>query len=143
MRIFLDANILFLAGYSPASPVHDLLQFARLGDCQLVTSSYALEEAHRNLAVKGPSDWTQALARAREVIETVGEAQGPAIGLARAANLSDANDVPILAAAIQSQAAVLVTGDRRAFGKLFGTRVAEVEVLTLRDVLQRIVRDRN
>ncbi len=56
VRIFLDANIIFLVGYSSTSPVHDLLALARRGDCELVTSSYALEEARRNLAVKGPSD---------------------------------------------------------------------------------------
>lgn len=139
MRVFLDANIIFLAGYSPVSPVHDLLQFAQRGDCDLVTSTYALEEARRNLAAKGPPDWNVALARASEVIETIGEAQGPALALARAAHLSDANDVPILAAAIQCQAAALVTGDRRAFGRLFGTRVANVEILMLRDMLVRLV----
>jgi len=34
---------------------------------------------------------------------------------------------------------VLVSGDRRAFGALFGSRVAEVQILTLRAVLQRII----
>jgi len=62
-----------------------------------------------------------------------------ALEAAEAVGLSDAADVPILAAAIQSEADILVTGDRRAFGRLFRTRVSGVEVLTLRDALRRVV----
>lgn len=53
--------------------------------------------------------------------------------------LSDTADVPILAAVIQCNADALVTGDRRAFGRTFRTRVAGVEVLVLRDALRRAV----
>lgn len=77
MRIFLDANIIFLAGCSPASYVHDLLALARRGECALVMSSYALEEARRNLTLKGPPDWADALERAGGVVALVGEAQSP------------------------------------------------------------------
>lgn len=139
MRIFLDANIIFLAGYSPSSPVHDLLALARRGDCELVMSAYAQEEARRNLEAKGPAGSTEALAQASEVIALVGEAQHPALALAQRAALGDPTDIPILAAAIQCRAAVLVSGDRRAFGKLFGTQVAGVGVLTLRDTLRRLL----
>jgi len=140
VRIFLDANILFLAGYSPSSPVHDLLALARRGDCELVISAYAHEEARRNLEVKGPAGWMAALERAAEVVSVVGEARHPALELAREAALSDPADVPILAAAIECRADVLVTGDRRAFGALFGSHLAGVEVLTLRDALRRLLR---
>jgi predicted nucleic acid-binding protein len=139
VRIFLDANIIFLAGYSPASPVHDLLALARHGLCELVMSAYAQEEARRNLEVKGPPGWAEALERASLAITLVGEAQAPALELARQARLADPADVPILAAAIQCRAHMLVSGDRRAFGTLFGSRVAELEVLTLRDALRRLL----
>jgi uncharacterized protein len=139
VRIFLDANIIFLAGYSPESPVHDLLALARRGDCELVMSSYALEEARRNLAAKGPSDWAKALEHASTVVALVGEAHSPAMQTAGAVPLGDPADVPILAAAIQCRADVLVSGDRRAFGALYGSRIADVEILTLRSVLQRLV----
>jgi predicted nucleic acid-binding protein len=138
VRIFLDANIVFLAGYSPASPVHDLLALARRGDCELVMSSYALEEARRNLAAKGPPDWAEALERASAVVALVGEAQSPALRAAGDAQLGDPSDVPILAAAIQCRADALVSGDRRAFGALYGSRIGDVEILTLRSVLRRI-----
>ncbi len=139
MRIFLDANIIFLAGYSPASPVHDLLSLARRGQCALVMSSYALEEARRNLAAKGPPDWAEALEHANTVVALVGEAQSSAMEAADEVPLGDPSDVPILAAAIQCRADVLVSGDRRAFGALYGSRIAHVEILTLRSVLRRIV----
>ncbi len=141
MRLFLDANIIFLAGYSKSSPVHDLLALARLGDCELVMSAYAQEEARRNLEVKGSPGWQDAMRLAVESIAVIGEAQRPALELAQGAALSDPNDVPILAAAIQCRADVLVSGDRRAFGALFGSRVAGVEVLTLREPLRRLIGD--
>ena len=45
-RLFLDANILFSAAYRPDA---GLLRLWRLQDVELVTSSYALEEAQVNL----------------------------------------------------------------------------------------------
>lgn len=139
MRIFLDANIIFLAGYSPVSPVHDLLALARHGECELVMSAYALEEARRNLALKGPPDWADALERATALIALVGEAQPAALQGAEQIPLGDPSDVPILAAAIQCRADILVSGDRRAFGALFGSWAVGVEILTLRVVLRRFV----
>ena len=139
MRLFLDANILFLAGYSPTSPVHDLLDLGRTRRCELVASGYTTEEARRNLAVKGPDGALEALDAALEAITLVAEARPPALDLAAAAALTDPADVPVLAAAIQCQADVLVTGDRRAFGQHFRARIAGVEVLLLRDALRRVL----
>jgi predicted nucleic acid-binding protein len=139
LRLFLDANVLFLAGYSTTSPVHDLLQLARARHCQLVASAYAIEEARRNLAAKVPTDALPRFHSALAVVTLVGEAAPAALEAASAIGLADPADVPILAAAIQSGADVLVTGDRRAFGPYFGTRLAGVEVLALRDTLRRVL----
>jgi predicted nucleic acid-binding protein len=139
MRLFLDANILFLAGYSRTSPVHDLLALGRAGRCELVASGYAIEEARRNLVAKGPAGSVQAFNGALTDVMPVGEASSPALASAVAAELSDPADVPILAAAIQCGADVLVTGDRRAFGRYFRARLAGVEVLVLRDALRRVL----
>lgn len=141
MRILLDGNIIFLAGYSPSSPVHDLIALTRHGDCELVMSAYAQEEVRRNLEVKGPSAWREALAQATEGISVVGEAQRPALELAQHVALSDAPDVPILAAAIHCRGDILISGDRRAFGSLIGTRVAGAQILTLRDALYRLLQE--
>jgi predicted nucleic acid-binding protein len=139
VRLFLDANILFLTGYSSKSPVHLLLELSQAGLCELVVSGYAVEEARRNLATKGPATGLDALDAALHGMLPVAEARGAALEAAEAVGLSDAADVPILAAAIQCKADILVTGDRRAFGRLFRTRVLGVEVLTLRDALRRVV----
>lgn len=139
MRLFLDANILFLAGYSRSSPVHDLLALRRAGRCDLVTSAYAIEEARRNLAVKGPVDAMEAFGAALTDVVSVAEAGAPALERAVASRLTDATDVPILAAAIQCRSDVLVTGDRRAFGRYFRTTLAGVEILVLRDALRRVL----
>ncbi len=137
MRLFLDANILFLAGYSATSPVHDLLALASGGFCELLASEYALEEARRNLVIKGQPSMLERFTTSTRGVVRVSEARAPALAQATAANLSDPADIPILAAAIQARADGLMTGDKRAFGPHFGTRIASVEILLLRDALQR------
>lgn len=137
LRLFLDANVLFLAGYSRTSPVHDLIELAQAGLCELVASGYTVEEARRNLVVKGPDGAVEALDATLACVTTVAEARSAASKLAADAELSDPADVPVLAAAIQCRADFLVTGDRRAFGRRFRARIAGVEVLLLRDALRR------
>jgi predicted nucleic acid-binding protein len=139
LRLFLDANVLFVAGYSRTSPVHDLLALGRAGACELVASGYAVEEARRNLAAKGPVHAVEALSAALADITSVTEARAPALDAAASAALTDPADVPILAAAIQCRADILVTGDRRAFGRHFRTRLVGVEVFVLRDALRRVL----
>jgi predicted nucleic acid-binding protein len=139
VRLFLDANILFLAGYSRTSPVHDLLALGRAGACELVASGYAVEEARRNLAAKAHAGAVESLTAALADVTSVAEARAPALEVAATVALTDPADVPILAAAIQCRADVLVTGDRRAFGRHFRTRLAGIEVLVLRDALRRVL----
>ena len=141
MRLFLDANILFLAGYSTTSPVHDLLALAAAGDCQLLSSEYAFEEARRNLRLKSPDDAIERFESATAVIIPVQEASGPALEQAQSVSLSDATDVPILAAALQAGADALVTGDQRAFGPYFGKHIGKLRILRLRDALTEILAD--
>ena len=139
VRLFLDANVLFLAGYSSASPVHDLIALARAGHCELLASSYAVEEARRNLAAKGPAGASQAFNAVLADVTLVAEARVPALEAAAAAALTDPADVPILAAAIQCRANVLVTGDRRAFGRFFRKVYRDIEILVLRDAIRRVL----
>ncbi len=139
LRLFLDANVLFLGGYSSTSPVHDLFALARSGRCELAASGYAVEEARRNLAAKGPANALLAFNAVLADVMLVAEAQATALETATVAALADPTDVPILAAAIECHADVLVTGDRRAFGRHFRTRLAGIEVLVLRDALRRVV----
>lgn len=96
---------------------------AVVGACRLVTSHFAIDEARRNLRVKragGRHDLDGLLA-------SVGVAGDPGPGvLAWAGRYVGAKDAPILASAIGAHAGVLVTGDRRHFGELYGRGVHSV-----------------
>lgn len=54
MRLFLDANILFTAAHNSKGKAALVIELGQAGLWQLVTSTYALEEARRNLALKFP-----------------------------------------------------------------------------------------
>src|ERR1035437_3299926 len=49
IRVFLDANVIFSAAYSPEGWSAALFLFARRKRCRLISSRFALEEASRNL----------------------------------------------------------------------------------------------
>jgi predicted nucleic acid-binding protein len=55
MRLFLDANILFTAAHNPNGKAALVISLGQAGLLQLVTSSYARAEAHRNLQRKYPA----------------------------------------------------------------------------------------
>ena len=120
-RIFLDANVLFSAAWRPESPLRAL--WSR--DVERVTSSYAVEEARRNLAALRPEslpDLEHLLTGLR--IQPVTDDMGldPGIPLAE-------KDRPILAAAIAILATHLLTGDKTHFGPFYGTTVHGVRIL--------------
>ena len=48
------------------------------------------------------------------------------------------NDAPILAAAAAAGADLLVTGDRRHFGHLYGKTIGRVRIVTLREALKAL-----
>jgi len=137
VRLFLDANVLFAAVWSPSGRSAALLRLARAGRCRVVTSRYAADEARRNLAVK-TSDGLERFDELFTGIEMAPDA-GPR-SVARASKLGlPPGDAAILAAAVASGADALVTGDRRHFGRLFGTTIAGVTVLTLRQALEKVL----
>jgi predicted nucleic acid-binding protein len=116
-RIFLDANVLFSAAWRDDAGLQRLW---RLAGTTLVTSSYALEEARRNLPDERQRQRLQKLATDLEIGEARQEASVPAgIALPTA-------DRPILGAAIATGATHLLTGDRRAFGPYFDKTVSGV-----------------
>lgn len=127
-RVFLDANVLFSAGYRETAAVMRLWQ---LPDVQLITSAYAIEEARRNLDT--------AVQRVRLIqrvsgIEQVAEL--PADTLIASGVGLPAKDVPILAAAIAGKATHLLTGDLRHFGPVYGIQVGGVLIMRTADYLR-------
>jgi predicted nucleic acid-binding protein len=120
-RVFLDANLLFSAAYLPDSGLRRLW---RLNGVELLSSSYAVAEARRNLR----EGWPEALDRLDELLKSlklVEEAQDQELpGSVRV----DAKDKPILLAAIRGGSGHLLTGDKRHFGHLYGKIVKGVSI---------------
>src|ERR1700694_1932587 len=114
MLLFLDANVLFSAAYRDTGSVRILFDLAEAGACELVASVYAIDEARRNLAEKHPSRLGD-FERLLEKLRVCPEASHEAVSWAAARKLPP-KDAPILAAAVQAGADVLVTGDRMHFG---------------------------
>ena len=118
--LFLDANVLFSAAYSPDAR---LRLFWQIPSATLVTSLYAAAEARRNLP---KPDQRRRLELLLAVIRQVAEAD-PAVLPADV--LLPEKDRPILAAAIASGATHLITGDRAHFGVWYGQKIGSVTVL--------------
>ncbi|HDN19519.1 MAG TPA: PIN domain-containing protein [Candidatus Acetothermia bacterium] len=124
-RVFLDANILFSAAYGSRGLLQ-LWQWAREGKCLLLTSSYAVEEARRNLS--DPSQ-LESLERLLQDIQIVPDAD-PSIPCP--VDLPE-KDRPLLLAAIAAKADYFLTGDITNFGRFFGEKVGGVKICRPRD----------
>ena len=122
-RVFLDANVLFSAAYMPDSR---LLVLWSLGEAEIITSAFALEEARRNLEDNNPSG----LPLLAELASQLHVTEGGHGDKLPAGILLPPKDEPILLAAIASGATHLLTGDKRHFGELFGQTVAGVLIQT-------------
>jgi uncharacterized protein len=133
MRLFLDANVLFSAAHNPRGNARAFFALATQGAVTLLCSRFARDEALRNIKLKFP-DCYETLAELLKAIELVSEPPPSLIGIARAAGLPE-KDAPILAAAIASRVDMLVTGDKRHFGHLFGQHIETVLVLPPVDAL--------
>lgn len=133
MKLFLDANILFTAAYSPDGIARALFDLTDAGHCSLCTSAYALDEARRNLALKAQAKLPD-MERLFTLLTVVPEPSPEKVTWAQDLELPK-KDAPIMAAAIACTADILVTGDRRDFGHLFGQNVEGVRVLSPREAL--------
>lgn len=136
MRIFLDANVLFSAAYLDHSRTRAIFRLAEAGRCELISSAYALDEARRNLLRKHPErrgEFERLVARLAICGEPGAEFAEWAAGLE-----ISAKDVPIIAAAAQSGADWLVSGDR-GFSPVYGRRLRGVEVMPPAEALARLL----
>jgi uncharacterized protein len=119
-RIFLDANVLFSAAWREDA---GLQQLWRRKDLELVTSSYALDEAGRNLESETQRERLKSLMKQVALDNPL-----PASELPPEAEGLPEKDQPILLAALASGAEVLATGDAAHFGKWYGKKLGTVEV---------------
>ena len=127
-RVFLDANILFSAAYREQAGMQRLW---RLRGVRLVTSSYAAQEAAANLPERAQQD------RLAKLIQALVVLPHPQAALTLPAGVSlPAKDAPILHAALNARAAVLLTGDMAHFGRYFGKTIGGVRILPPSDFLR-------
>ena len=133
LRIFLDANVIFSASYSPDGRSAALFLLARKRLCRLVTSRLALEEAHRNLEQQRP-EALKIFQRHLPWMIVVPEADSSRLEKVRSMGL-DSGDVPILAAAI-NHCDLLVTGDIKHFGPWMGEVVQGLRVISLASAIE-------
>jgi uncharacterized protein len=140
VRLFLDANILFSAAHRETGSVRVFFRLAEAGACELVSSTYAIDEARRNLARKYPEQVAE-LDRLMTHLSVCTEATPEAIAWAASHGLPP-KDAPILAAAIQTGAAILVTGDQTDFGHLYGKALQGTTVLPPVAAIERVLAER-
>jgi predicted nucleic acid-binding protein len=134
VRVFLDANILFSAAKS-AGAVREVLSRLRHAGHVLCADAYVIEEARRNLGLKGPA----ALDALEALLATVEAAPFRRMPLpARIAALVHEKDRPVVAAAIQMQCDVLLTGDRTHFAQLYGQALLGVVVQSPRSLAESL-----
>jgi predicted nucleic acid-binding protein len=137
MRLFLDANVLFSAAHSPDGRARVLFTLTRLDRCDLLSSPHAIEEARRNLQLKYPDDLAELEELVSDLVVT-SEANPANVAWAIAQSLPR-EDAPILAAAVEAKADLLVTGDRTHFGSMYGKSRRGVKVVSPAQALAQLL----
>jgi uncharacterized protein len=127
-RLFLDANVLFSAAYREGAGVAALWS---LDHATLVSSTYAVEEARRNLLRREQKQRLDALVQELEVVEAhaVPETFQATVAL-------PVKDLPIIGGALAAGCTHLITGDVRHFGRFFGKHIGPVLVLPPADYIR-------
>jgi uncharacterized protein len=120
-RLFLDANILFSASYREDAGVSALWS---VDDVRLLSSTYAIEEAKRNLVERGQKKRLERLIQKPQVFESATAPQ-----TIRGAVDLPAKDLPILGGAVAAEATHLITGDLKHFGPWLGKQIHGILVL--------------
>jgi predicted nucleic acid-binding protein len=110
LRVFLDANVLFTAAHNPDGKAALVIKLARRGYWEATTSTFAVEEARRNLERKFP----ERLAIFERLLDGLTTAR--ISGKGRCTLALPEKDQPIFVAAREVAATHLLTGDIRHFG---------------------------
>ncbi|MCA1790969.1 MAG: hypothetical protein LC667_14270 [Thioalkalivibrio sp.] len=127
-RLFLDANVLFSAAHREGAGVAFLWS---LDDAVLSTSSYAIEEAERNLSARHQTRRLKQLIQALHIVETTTVPDSVRKGI----TLPD-KDWPILGGALAADSTHLITGDLKHFGRYFQKQIAGILILPPADYLR-------
>jgi len=137
LRVFLDANVLFTAAYSPDGLSALLVELGAAGRVTLLTSPLAIVEAERNLEAKRPASLAT-MRRSLAAVRVVREPAPADVERLTPPELSS-KDRPLLAAAIGAHATHFVTGDVADFGRWMGRRARlPLRVMTPRQFLTQV-----
>jgi predicted nucleic acid-binding protein len=137
LLVFLDANVLFTAAYSPHGLSALLIELGAAGRLTLLTSALAIAEAERNLEAKRPAA-LPALRQNLTAVRIVGEPGPTAVERLTPPELS-AKDRPLLAVAIVAHATHFVTGDVADFGRFMDRRTRlPLRVMTPRQFITEV-----
>ena len=131
MRVFLDANILF-SGSQIGSPIRKLLDSLH-ARAHLLAHPGVIEEARRNISAKKP-DWMLGFD------SLLGELQISTQICACQETSLPPKDQPVMAAALGSEADILLTGDRQHFGSLFGTTISGMRICSVRQFAEEMAK---
>ena len=133
-RVFLDANVLFTAAHNPSGKAALVIALGVKGRWEVLSSSYAVEEAHRNIASKFP-DFQSRLQDLIDSISIVASGSGTDCPV----KLPE-KDRPIMEAAIRTQATHLLTGDLKDFGTFMNKprQTAGIVIQTVADFLSSL-----
>ena len=121
LRVFLDANVLFTAAYSPDGVSAFLIELGAAGRVTLLTSPLAIVEAERNLEAKRPMALPILRGSLTAAVRVVKEPAPGDVARLTPPELSS-KDRPLLAAAIAARATHFVTGDVADFGRWMNRR---------------------
>jgi predicted nucleic acid-binding protein len=110
IRLFLDANVLFTAAHNSSGKASLIIDLGVQGSWEVVSCSYAIEEARRNISIKFPDS----LKRFESSVSRITKAPSRS-GRNCPVPLPE-KDRPILEAAIHCKATHLLTGDIKDFG---------------------------
>jgi predicted nucleic acid-binding protein len=112
IRLFLDSNVLFTAAHNPSGKAALIIDLGVKGNWEIVSCSYAIEEARRNILIKFPDHLKRFEALVERVINV------PSRSGRNCPVILPGKDRPILEAAIQCKASHLLTGDIKDFGPI-------------------------
>ena len=133
-RIFLDANVLFTAAHNPEGKASFIIELETTGIWKLFTSTYALEEAYRNLEIKFPNclDRLRIIMRNIEIVTTLrNHACPPKLNI---------KDKVIFQAAVECDVTHLLTGDLKDFGRYMNQpeKTSGIIIQTVADFLENL-----
>jgi predicted nucleic acid-binding protein len=139
IRLFLDSNVLFTAAHNPSGKAALIINLSTQGYWEVITCSYAIEEAHHNIIIKFPEYLKRFEALMVKVIKV------PSRSGRNCQVLLPEKDRPILEAAIHYKASHLLTGDIKDFGPFMNhpSHTSGVLIQTVAEFLDGFMKSKN